>query len=235
MYTASAEVYDLIYSTFKDYKTEATQIASLLRHRHASCTTILDVACGTGEHARLLAAAGFVVDGLDLDAAFVRIARRKHATGQFFEADMSDFNLSRRYDAVTCLFSSIAYLRTLDRVGRALACFRRHLAPGGVILVEPWFAPGVLDPARVSRDTGEANGVRVTRVSRVEVEGRVSRLLFDYEVTDTTGTRRLSEIHELGLFTTPELLEAFRSAGLEADHDPKGLTDRGLYVARVAA
>jgi SAM-dependent methyltransferase len=235
MFTASAEFYDLIYSTFKDYENEATQIASVLRHRNASCKTVLDVACGTGEHARLLAAAGFVVDGLDIDAAFVRIARRKHSAGQIYEADMSDFNLSRLYDAVTCLFSSIGYLRTLDRVAGALACFRKHLAPGGVILVEPWFAPGVLEPARVARNTGEANGVRVTRVSRVEVDGRVSRLLFDYEVTDRTGTRHFSEVHELGLFTTPELLAAFGSAGLEVDYDPNGLTDRGLYVARVAA
>ena len=235
MFTTSAEFYDLIYSTFKDYEREATQIASVLRHRNASCKTVLDVACGTGEHARLLAAAGFVVDGLDLDPAFVRIAQRKHSAGQIHQADMSDFNLSRRYDAVTCLFSSIGYLRTLDRVARAFACFRSHLAPGGVILVEPWFAPGVLDPARVARNTGEASGVRVTRVGRVEVDGRLSRLLFDYEVTDATGTRRISEVHELGLFTTPELLAAFRSAGLEVDYDPNGLTDRGLYVARVAA
>ena len=78
MFTASSEFYDLIYSTFKDYETEATQIASVLRHCNASCKTVLDVACGTGEHARLLAAAGFIVDGLDLDAAFVSIARRKH-------------------------------------------------------------------------------------------------------------------------------------------------------------
>jgi len=39
----------------------------------------------------------------------------------------------------------------------------------------------------------------------------------------------------LGLFTTPELMRAFQDAGLDAEHDPKGLTDRGLFVARVAA
>ena len=234
MFSASAEYYDLIYSTFKDYEAEAARIAQLLRRLNPLCRTVLDVACGTGEHARLLAADGFAVDGLDVDAAFVRMARGKHPAGRFFEADMSDFDLPGRYDAVTCLFSSIAYLRTLDRVAGALKCFREHLSPGGVIVVEPWFAPGVLDPERVARNAGEADGVRVTRVSRVEVEARLSRLYFDYEITDGTGTRRASEVHELGLFTTPELLEAFRSAGLAADHDPKGLTDRGLYVARVA-
>ena len=235
MFSESAEFYDLIYSTFKDYAAEVEQITGLLRRLNPQCQTVLDVACGTGEHARLLAAEGFSVDGVDLDPTFVHIAKQKHPAGQFSAADMSDFHLSRRYDAVLCLFSSIGYLKTLDRVSRALACFREHLAPGGIIVIEPWRAPGTLDPELVLRHAGEADGVRVSRVSRTEVEGRLSRLLFDYEITDATGTRRASEIHELGLFTTAEMMQTFQDAGLEVEHDPKGLTDRGLYVARVAA
>ena len=184
MFSASAEFYDLIYFTFKDYAAEARQIGSLLRRLNPGCTSVLDVACGTGEHARLLAADGFAVDGLDLDPAFVRIAQRKHPAGRFYEADMADFHLPHRYDAVLCLFSSIGYVRTLDRVGAALLCFREHLLPGGVIVVEPWFPPGALDPTRVARTVGEANGVRVSRVSRVAIEGRLSRLNFEYEITD---------------------------------------------------
>jgi SAM-dependent methyltransferase len=235
MFTASAELYDTIYSTFKDYPGEAAQIAELLHWANPQCQTVLDVACGSGEHARLLAAKGFVVDGLDLDPAFIRIAQQKHPAGQFFTSDMGDFRLSQRYDAVLCLFSSIGYLQTLDRVRLALTCFREHLAPGGVIVIEPWFEPGVLDRTRVATNTGETNGVRVSRVSRVEIDGRLSRLHFDYEITDGMGTRYASEVHELGLFTTVEMMRAFQDAGLDAEHDPKGLTDRGLFVARVAA
>jgi SAM-dependent methyltransferase len=232
MFSGSADLYDLIYSTFKDYAAETHRIATLLRRIHPRCRTVLDVGCGTGEHARLLAQRGFAVDGLDLDPAMLAIARQKHPVGRFFEADMSDFRLPHAYDAVLCLFSSIGYLRTLDRVIRAFTCFRSHLTAGGLVIVEPWFAPGALDPKRVTRNSAEADGLRVIRVGRLEVEGRVSRLHFDYEIDDASGVRHTSEVHELGLFTTDELMDAFGRAGLEATYDSQGLTERGLYVAR---
>jgi hypothetical protein len=147
---------------------------------------------------------------------------------------MSEFHLPERYDALLCLFSSIGYLRTLDRVTRALACFREHLAPGGVALVEPWLTPGVLDPAKRFTHTGEARGVSVSRHSRVEIEGTLSRLLFDYEIEDHGEARQFSEVHELGLFTTEEMMQAFREAGLGVEYDPAGLTGRGLFIARGA-
>jgi SAM-dependent methyltransferase len=234
MFDASAEYYDLIYSTFKDYAAETETIAALLRRLNPNCRTVLDVACGTGEHVKRLAAAGFEVDGLDLSPAFVTIAHAKHPAGRFFVADMTDFHVPQRYDAVVCLFSSIGYVRTLDRVEAALRCFREHLMSGGVILVEPWFPPGVLNTTRMFHNSAEANGVRVERAAHNEVDGRLSRLHFDYDITDASGTRHVSEVHELGLFTTDEMLGAFRRVGLDVEHDQEGLTDRGLFVARPA-
>lgn len=234
MFHSSAEYYDLIYAPFKDYASEVAQITGLLRRLNPRCRTVLDVACGTGEHALRLAAGGFAVDGLDIDPAFVRIAALKHPAGRFFEADMSDFHLPDRYDAALCLFSSIGYLRTLDCVTRTLSCFREHLAPGGVALVEPWFPPGVLDTTKVFTHVGEANGVRVSRHARTEVAGTLSRLLFDYEIDEGGAVRRVSEVHELGLFTTEELTQAFGAAGLDVEHDSDGLTGRGLFIARSA-
>ncbi len=233
MFSESAELYDLIYAQFKDYPAEAERIAALIRQVHPEARRLLDVACGTGEHARLLAQShGFQVDGLDLDPAMVRLAAAKLPAGDFRVADMIDFDLGRSYDAVLCLFSSIGYVRTLDNVRRTLASFRRHLAPGGVIVVEPWFAPGVLEPGRVTVNTAEAEGVQVCRMAHTSVDGRISRLRMDYLIGRPDGIRHASEVHELGLFTQEEMQASFRAAGLAAEHDPVGLTDRGLYVAR---
>jgi len=230
----SARYYDAIYATIKDYRTEATTLAALLRAMNPACKSILDVACGTAEHARYLTGAGFMVDGLDNDAAFLQISRTKNPTCRFFLGDMSAFDLPDRYDAVVCLFSSIGYLLTLDRVVTALGCFRRHLAPGGIVVVEPWFPPGVIDPQRVGRNEAEADGVRIVRTSRIEVDGRVSRVRFDYEISDASGTRHAEEVHELGLFSAEEILASFREAGLDGKHDPVGLfMNRGLFFAKL--
>lgn len=236
MFTGSAEAYDAIYLSVKDYPAEAGQIAALARATSPGCRSILDVACGTGEHARLLATEhGFVVDGIDVNVEFLRLARLKHPAGRFVRADMADFHLDRRYDVVLCLFSSIGYARTLERVEAALRCFADHLAPGGVVIVEPWFEPGTMQAGYRTRHTGAGPGFTVERLGVTELDGRLSRIRFEYTIEGPEGPRRATEVHELGLFTPAEMMAACTAAGLDAHHDPDGLTGRGLYVARRAA
>lgn len=234
MFTESAELYDALYS-FKDYAAEAARIAAIIRSERPGARTVLDVACGSGEHARrLFQDCGFEVDGLDLDPGLLRLAREKHPTGAFFLADMSDFTLNRRYDALLCLFGSIGYLVTLERVRRAIECFSRHLVEGGVLLVEPWFPPGVLEDGRELCLKGAYQGREIERLSRCEIDGRISRLHFRYRIDTGSGMREASETHELGLFTREELSAEFRKAGLRSRFDPVGLDGRGLWVLRTA-
>ena len=236
MFSESAELYDAIYQTFKDYATEADRIAGLIRAHHPTAQAVLDVGCGTGEHVKHLRALGFEADGLDLDPRLLAVAHRKVPTAQFFAADMSDFDLFKRYDVVACLFSSIGYLQAISRVTSAFRAFRRHLAPHGLVVVEPWFAPGVLRTGKGVTRRAAAAGVRVKRSSHTSISGNVSTLTFEYEIDDGQGVRHAKEVHELGLFTPREMCDAFEAVGLIATYDPVGVFDnRGLYLARVVA
>jgi SAM-dependent methyltransferase len=233
VFNESAELYDAIYFTFKDYAAEAADIADYIRDEHPAALSVLDVACGTGEHCRFLAGShGFDVDGVDINPEFLRLARLKHPAGKFEVADMADFELNRRYDAVISMFSSIGYVRTLEALERSLRCFRRHLAPGGVVIVEPWFPPEAMQSGHQSTRSAEAGGVRVERNSTTEILGRICRLTFDYEIEEEGVVRNAVEVHELGLFTTDETLKAFAAAGLQARHDAPSSRNRGLYIAR---
>jgi len=60
----------------------------------------------------------------------------------------------------------------------------------------------------------------------------VSRIRFDYEIHRPDGVHHATELHELGLFTTDEMLRSFEASGLAAEYDPQGLTGRGLFVAK---
>ena len=68
LYDRSALLYDAMYRGIgKDYPAESAEVAALVLRRRPDARTLLDVACGTGEHARLLATEhGFQVDGIDL-------------------------------------------------------------------------------------------------------------------------------------------------------------------------
>lgn len=66
------------------------------------------------------------------------------------------------------------------------------------------------------------------------MRGELSVLSFYFMVGGAAGVEQWEEHHELGLFTRGQMMEAFRGAGLEVvEHDPHGLTGRGLYVARL--
>jgi SAM-dependent methyltransferase len=229
-YSSAAEFYDLLYAAEKDYPAEARLLRALIDAVHPRARSILDVGCGTGAHARALIDIGYHVDGIDLEPAFVHVARARCPEGTFRTGDMTDFAIPDRYDVVTCLFSAIGYVETEAALRRAVGCMARHLAPGGVVLVDPWFEPGQLTHGWITTIVGKGDGVSVCRMSRTMIEGGISRLEFEYLIGTAEGIERRSEEHRLGLFTRTIMEEAFRAAGLRVERKPEALRTRGIYV-----
>jgi len=131
---------------------------------------------------------------------------------------------------VTCLFSSIGYAVTVDAMRRAVAAMARHLAPGGALVVEPWFQPGQFLPGYVHLLTHEEPGLKIARMSLDQVRGSVSVMDFEYLIGRPNGVSRAAERHEMGLFTHAEMTAALEDAGLRVTYDEQGLSGRGLYV-----
>jgi SAM-dependent methyltransferase len=228
VFSRSARLYDAVYASIRDYPREAAELDRLIQERRPGARTLLDIACGTGAHLEHLT--GYEVEGLDLDPEMLGVARERLPNVPLHEGDMADFELGKRFDAVVCMFSSIGYVRTAERLRSAVASMARHLEPGGVLIVEPWLSPEVWADRHVGAVFVDEPELKIARMNVGQREGDVSIFEFEYLVGTPNGLERFNERHELGLFTVEQHLEAFRAAGLEADHDPEGPMGRGLYI-----
>lgn len=229
MFTKTAQYYDKFYA-FKDYAGEVEKLMRLIDQRLLSGRrSLLDVACGTGRHLEFLKNY-FTVEGLDLDGGLLEIARGRLPGIPFHQADMETFHLDWTFDVITCLFSSIGYLKTLQRVTNACRNMAAHLSPGGTLVIEPWFTPEQWRPGQVHAMLIEEPELKLARVNTSLADGRVSYFEFHYLVGTPQGTEHFTELHELGLFEQAEMRTALESAGLRVTYDPEGLTGRGLWV-----
>jgi hypothetical protein len=145
---------------------------------------------------------------------------------------MIAFNLGRKFDLITCLFSSIGYVKTLENLSKAITSMADHLIPGGLLLVEPWFTPDQWTPDTVHALFIDEPTLKIARVNTSYAEGRLSYFDLHYLIGTPQKTEHFVESHELGLFERGEMEAAFSDAGLQVAFHEEGLIGRGLYIAR---
>jgi SAM-dependent methyltransferase len=115
------------------------EVDFLLRalHLHRGAR-ILDVACGAGRHAGILARRGYHVVGIDLSPAMLDEARRRFREGprlSFLRRDMRRLAYRAEFDAVVSLYTSFGYF-TRAQNEDALRRMAGALAPGGRLLID---------------------------------------------------------------------------------------------------
>jgi len=235
MFSESEQYYDQLYASLgKNYSKESEKAHRFIqKYNQSKGRLLLDVACGTGGHAGLLSKY-YQVEGIDLDPKMLSIARKKHSGIRFHQGDMTDFNLGKQFDVIVCLFSSIGYVRTKSRLRKAIKTMERHLLPGGVLLIEPWFTSKQWTAGHTHMLTVNQPSLKITRMSHASRRGTISSLEFQYLIGTPKGIKHSIEIHEMGLFSYKDHMDAFRAAGLKVTHDPQGLSGRGLYIGRKA-
>ncbi|WP_325050277.1 class I SAM-dependent methyltransferase [Actinomadura craniellae] len=228
-----ADVYELIYrSRGKDWAAEAADAARIVRERYPEADSLLDVACGTGAHLETFRTLFGHTEGVELSPDMLDVAARRLPGVPLHEMDMRDFSLGRTFDAVTCLFTAIGYLPTLAGMRAAVRCMARHLVPGGVMVVEPWWFPDRFIDGYVAGDLGGDGERTVARMSHSTREGRTTRMEVRFLVGDAKGITEFTEVDLLTLFTLEEYLSAFADAGCPAEYVESGWTARGLFIGR---
>ena len=163
--TPPAAQYDAIAELYDGYPGDYTEdLVFYAGEALAGGSPVLEIGAGTGRLTLGLAALGLEVVALDNSAAALQVLERKRAQaggnrGQVSTvvADMRGFDLGRTFARVLVPFRTFLYLLTEDDQRRALRAFRRHLAPGGRLVMSFFVLPPAL--LKVTR-TPEEEGAR---------------------------------------------------------------------------
>jgi SAM-dependent methyltransferase len=234
MYGAEfAEIYDMVYaSRGKDYQQEAKYVAELIRGASPDARSLLDVGCATGAHLVCFGEMFDHVEGVELSADMVAVARAKFTGDVVHQGDMRTFRLSRTFDAITCMFGTIGHAETETELTETLRRFESHLAPGGVVVVDPWWFPETFTPGYVAGDVCQIGDRTVARVSHATRDGGSSRMTVHYVIAEpVTGIRSFEEVYLARLFPRETYEQAFLAAGLSAEYIEGVQSGRGAFVA----
>lgn len=231
MFHGTAHVYDLIYEAAgKDYARESADLHDLIQARVPGARSLLDVACGTGGHLRHLRR-WYDVTGVDVDPAMVDQARTRLPGVTVVEGDMRTLAVDGRFDAVVCLFSSIGYMQSIDELGAAVGAMSRHLAPGGVLVVDGWVRPDDwISGGTTSLETASADEITVVRMGRSRRDGFRTSLEMHHLIATADGIEHIVDHHDLILFSPVEYEAAFGASGLTVDTVESPLPGRDRYV-----
>jgi SAM-dependent methyltransferase len=137
-YNILPAVYDRWQSTYGRSFSEMVfpRLLAALRAHRIPVTSMVDVACGTGTLAVLMARRGWEVYGIDASEGMIARASAKavamRAPGAvFLQQDMRSFRLPRQVGLATSFFDSLNHLLTHDDLLAAYRCVRETLVPGG--------------------------------------------------------------------------------------------------------
>ena len=139
MYEKIAKFYDRLgWSKFPLKLWE--QMKVYLKQENFNPSSHLDIACGTGVLSIKAVSEGINSEGLDYSIDMINIAKEnaksKNLELNFYHADMRNFNLSKKYDLITCTFDSINHLLTKEEWQQTFSKVKAHLQDDGIFIFD---------------------------------------------------------------------------------------------------
>ena len=139
MYDAFSEDYDRFVDWDARLAFELPFLLSQLERHGAQ--SVLDVACGTGQHAIAFAQRGYRVAAADQSEGMVARARanarRIGAKLTVHRQGFADLvQLGQSFDAITCLGNSLPHAATEEAMRQSLAAMVGCLLPGGLLILQ---------------------------------------------------------------------------------------------------
>lgn len=222
IYQKYADYYDILYQ-YKDYQKECDFLEKLFkRYLKRRSPSLLDLGCGTGGHALLLAKKGYRVTAVDSSERMLKIARAKawqeKVSLDFRRGDVRNLRLGKRFDAVLLMFNVIGYQIANRDLAAAFKTAASHLKRRGVLILDCWFGPAVLRQMPGPRRQVIKNGSeRLLKTSTSVLDILNQTVDIRYKVRRVSKGETLDEVretHKIRFLFPQEIKRYLEEAGL---------------------
>ena len=218
MFERYSTFYDAVYGD-KDYEAECHFLERIFTTFGGAPTrTVLDLGCGTGGHAVLMARRGYSVTGVDRSELMLSEARRKAAAAcdagwaapEFIQGDILTLSLGKTFDAAIAMFAVMGYQTGEGELLSAFRSARRHLKRGGLFVFDGWWGEAVLAQKPAPRaKVVEQGGERIERFAEplLDASRRVVSVAYKVRrIRDGVLTEEIEETHCVRFFFPEEIV-----------------------------
>lgn len=135
-YQDFAQFYDLLTENI-DYRELAAPYLNALRSfKISEGSSLLDLACGSGNFSVLMEEYGYNVTGADLSEEMLTAAAAKSDSIRWLRTDMTNLPFNSEFDSVICCLDSINHLEDLDAIQKTFDGVYRSLKKGGIFAAD---------------------------------------------------------------------------------------------------
>ncbi len=210
-----ANFYDSIYQD-KNYKGECDAIQEIFKkYNKKRISSILDLGCGTGNHAFILHERGYNVLGVDRSKVMLANAESKLSklpnkkNIRFETGDIRNWKTDEKFDAVVMMFAVLGYQLENKDILQALKTVKAHLKRGGLFIFDVWYGPAVLyqKPSERTKTVDTTKG-KIIRYAYSEIDTVRQICTVHYLTTYIQNTKQIQKIkedHQMRFFFPKEL------------------------------
>jgi ubiquinone/menaquinone biosynthesis C-methylase UbiE len=241
-YKDFAKIYDQLINCDIDYSSWAEFILGICREEGVEFSDYLDLACGTGNMAEQICGSfreSWLVDmSMDMLSEAESKLRTKGVKARFVCQDITDLNLNKKFDLITCCLDSTNYILEEENLQRYFEGVRDHLKENGIFIFDinsRYKLKEILGNNVYNYDDEE-----VTYIWENSFNDDIVDMYLTFFVKEGELYRRFDEQHSERAYKEEDIEDILETAGLEVagkydsyePSEPDEETERITYVLK---
>ncbi|UCC15946.1 MAG: class I SAM-dependent methyltransferase [Dehalococcoidales bacterium] len=222
MFTSELAKYYDAMREYRDDGKEALFADSLIQKQCPGTGRVLDLCCGTGEHAMKMTELGYQVTGIDLSKDMLAVAVEKAEKAglsiDFIQGDVNDFKVSTKFKAAYCLGYTLLYMTTHQKAMEFFHSVNKVLEPGGIFVVDFINGWSIADEWHKDKATYRFGDTTIflSEQATLDRKRRIKHVEFQYLIDDYNGqVKTVFAEEDLRIYFEDEVGLLLSSCGFE--------------------